>query len=147
MPTFGRQLSIQSATTEYWERCRHPRRPDFASGENLPPLGSGTPWRAGAKATLIDLQQTNLRLERRTREPESCGRSGGTRDLASAGPERLFDNLLLLRGQPAGQTKPAFGDGASGKPAVVNHKFVAVRYDDRSLDDVLQLANVPRPGI
>jgi hypothetical protein len=132
--------------TEYWERRRYPRRPDFASGENLA-ADSGTPWRAGAKAALVDLQQTNLRLERRTREPEPCGRSGGTRDLASAGPERLFDNLLLVRGQPAGQTKPAFSDGPSGQPAFVNHEFVAVGYDDRSLDDVLQLANVPRPGI
>jgi hypothetical protein len=111
------------------------------------PLGSGTPWRAGAKATLVDLQQANLRLERRTREPQPCGRAGGTRHLPPTRPERLFDNLFFVRGQPAGQTKPAFGDGTAGKPAFVNREFVAVGYDDRSLNDVLQFANIPRPWI
>src|SRR5436309_2894992 len=143
MPAFGTQLSVQ------WQRLNIGSDADTHGVQispvvrTWPPLGSGTPWRAGAKATLVDLQQANLRLERRTREPQSCGRAGGTRHLSPARPERLFDNLLLLQGQPAGQTKPAFGDGAAGKPAFVNREFVAVGHDDRSLDDVLQFANVP----
>ena len=82
-----------------------------------------------------------------TREPQSSGRSSGTRHTSPAGPERLFDDLLFVRSQPTGQPKPAFGDRASGKPAFVDREFVGVGYDDRSLDHVLQLANVPRPGI
>src|SRR6266478_1881381 len=41
---------------------------------------------------------------------------------------------------------PAFGR-PRGQPALVDGELVAVAYDHRALDDVLQLAHVPRPRI
>ena len=36
---------------------------------------------------------------------------------------------------------------APGEPALVDREFVGVGHDHRPLDHVLQLANIPRPGI
>src|SRR5713226_9357704 len=124
-----------------------PNGRDLANGETLDNVASGMFRRPRTKAALLDFQCANLRFERRTRDSEPCSRSRGTEDAPFASTQGIFNDCLFVNGQRAGQAELAFELGSRGQPTLVDDEFVGVRDNHRPLDNVLQLANVPRPHV
>src|ERR1700730_1145998 len=100
-----------------------------------------------ATVALVDPERPNLRFERRPWNPQSCRGPGGPEQAPTARAQGILDDGLLARGEGTGQAQLAFDRRGCGQPAFVDGEFVGVRHDDRPLDDVLQLTDVPRPRI
>jgi hypothetical protein len=71
-------------------------RRDFANGERRHNTDSRMLWRPRAKAAFVDLQRSNLRFKRRTRNSESRGRPRWPKHSSFGGPQCVFDQRLLV---------------------------------------------------
>src|SRR5947208_983480 len=98
---------------------------------------------------LVDAQASYLRLERRARDPEAgcgAGRAGDPAATFGQGRFNHFPFLVCERsGQGSGAGAPC--QGLVLQPAFVHRKRIAVAQNRRSLDDVLQFADISRPGV
>jgi len=99
---------------------------------------------------LVDLQGSNLRLQCRPRDPQLGGGPLRTEYLAATLPQRSLDYVLFLRLQSLVQ----FGlvcrlrwNRLGQQPGLVDRKILCFAHDDRSLNHVLQFADVPWPGV
>src|SRR5271154_2382911 len=102
------------------------------------------------EAILVDFQRPNLRFQRGPRDAQ-LGRS----PLGSEYPAATFfqgglNHFLLLRQESSGKLHLVFRfcqRRLLWKPAFIDRKSLRFAKYDRTLDDVLQFADVSRPGI
>src|SRR6185295_6561578 len=102
------------------------------------------------EAILIDLQRSDLRLQCGSRYAQLGGGARRSVHAPSAFPQSTLNDGFLLRGTRFKNVKPAVlldGNRSSRKPALVNREILSFTDDHRSLNHVLQLANVTRPGV
>src|SRR5580704_5560272 len=99
---------------------------------------------------LVDLQGSNLRLQCRSCDPQLGGGPRRTEYLAATLPQRSFDHVFFMRLQSLVQ----FGlvcwwrlNRLGQQPGLVDREILCIAHDERSLNHVLQFANVTRPGI
>ena len=99
---------------------------------------------------LVDLQGSNLRLQCRSRDPQLGGGPRRTEYLAATLPQRSLDHVLFLRLQ----SLVKFGlvcwlrwSRLGQQPGLVDRKILCFAHDERSLNHVLQFANVTWPRI
>jgi len=102
------------------------------------------------EAILVDLQGPYLGLQRGSRHAEPGGRAGWSKHLSSAFPQGTLDHVFFLKGESAGKLTRIFGCRCRQflrDPAFIGRKILCFAHDDRSLDNVLQFANISRPGV
>src|SRR6266446_3563219 len=105
---------------------------------------------------LVDTERRDLRIERLTRNPELCRGAMASGDPPSRRGQSGLDHLSLrlrldaLLLCPRGADRNTWltcGVRVAREPRVVNGERVAVAQDHGSLDDVLELPNVPWPVV
>src|SRR6267154_4947399 len=83
-------------------------------------------------------------------KPQLGSRSGRSGHSASAFAQGSLNHLFLLGSKLFRQLQLAFRRVCKRlprQPALIYGEILCFAYDDRTLDDVLQLANITRPGI
>src|SRR5882757_4013058 len=105
---------------------------------------------ARLKAILVDLERLDLRLHRGSRNTQfgSCAR--GPVHPSSAFAEGRLDDGLLLRRRPSQNVEPTVllgCDRLSRQPTLIDGETLGFTHDNRSLNHVLQFANIARPGV
>src|SRR5882762_8138750 len=101
------------------------------------------------EAPPIDLEALDLGIERRCRHSQLHRSAGGSRNLPATLRQRGFDELPFRADQLLVERpfcRLLRGRGRS-EPMLVDREFFRVTEDHRSLDDVLQLANVSGPVV
>src|SRR2546427_179378 len=88
---------------------------------------------------LIDAQRPDLGVECLARHAELCGRARGPGDTSLGRGERRLDRSPLLL--------PARGRAFRLQPRVVDRECLAFTQHDGTLDHVLQLTDIARPGV
>src|SRR5258708_34233331 len=101
--------------------------------------------RSRPETALVDLERANLRFERRARDAQPLCCTGWPEYPSAARAQSVFDDRSLLDRQRVEERQPAFGRGPRCEPPLADGKFVALAYDHWALDDILHLANGPRP--
>src|SRR5439155_21529446 len=82
--------------------------------------------------------------------PQLCSRSGRSGHSPSPFAQGSLNHLFLLGSKSLRELQRAFrlgGKRLPGKPTLIHREIVCFAYNDRTLDDVLQFANVIWPGI
>src|SRR5882757_2916713 len=83
-------------------------------------------------------------------KPQLGSRSGRSGHSASAFAQGSLNHLFLLGSKLFRQLQLAFRGGCKRlprQPTLIYGEILCLAYDDRTLDDVLQLANITWPGI
>src|SRR5260370_23863054 len=110
---------------------------------------AGSVGRRKFESVFVDFHTLDLGLEGPRGQTESRRRRDWSRDSAGAFRQRGFNHFFFLSHDGAIQrTRPAWGGGQFPlQPALVHGKGFALAEDDRTLDYILQFANVPRPAV
>src|SRR5262249_32535497 len=99
---------------------------------------------------LVDLQRPDFRFQSGSWHTEPRSRARRSKHLSSAFSEGSLDTLFLLSGKLSGKIDRGFWvrcNRLPRKPALVHGEVLCFTHNDGSLNDVLQFANVTRPGI
>src|SRR5260221_4768792 len=98
---------------------------------------------------LVDFERANLRFERRSWAPEPRRRSSRAGHAALARGERRLDSRSLVGCQFIIQRRLSIrlDDALPHEPTLIDAESIGIGHDDRPLDDILQFADVARPGI
>src|SRR5262245_45755814 len=120
-----------------------------ARSDKAPMTSEDDVSRRRGESALFYPELLDLGLERRSRNTELRSRSARPGHFAFALRQRSFDHLFLLSLQRCRErARPlAAKRGPTRQPCFVDRERVAGTQDDRSLDDVLELANVAGPGV
>src|ERR1700733_4463711 len=102
------------------------------------------------EAVFVDLQRRNFRFQGRSMNPQFCSRScrSGYPPLAFA--QSSLNDLFLLGSEPPRKFNLDHWfrcESWSRKPTLIDCETLGFTYNDRTLNHVLQLANIARPGI
>ena len=98
---------------------------------------------------LVDFERPDLRFERRSRDAEPRRRPSRAGNAALARGERRLDSRSLVGGQFVIQRRLSIrlDNALPHEPTLIDAQGIGVGDDDRPLDDILQFADVARPGI
>jgi hypothetical protein len=97
---------------------------------------------------LVDFERADLRFERRSRGPESRRRPGraGYAALLAPSAASTRDRSWAVNSS-SGCSGTRLVEALAHEPTLIDAQGMGVGHDDRPLDDILQFADVARPGI
>src|SRR5512133_2991825 len=114
------------------------------------PEGRAASARIGPpEPVLVDAQRSDLGFQRRRGEPELRGGPRGPGYASLGLGERRLDHRPLSCAELVGERLLSVvrSRGPAREPGLVEGEGLRVGEDDRALDDVLQLADVPGPRV